>query len=401
MKLITSLALTIILCSQILHADIFQSVLKDAAKNSGYLPSHEINPEFDNDLAAIGKLFFESEKLSYNSSIACKNCHLSEFSSTDGLPNAIGVGGHGVGLKRVESGGLIVPRNVLPLWGRGTDFFDKFFWDGKVEKTDDGVFSQFYQYQPSDNPLIVASLLPIVEIREMVLDDYDVNKRFKKEQVEVALEFYQEIFGKIQDEQMMRDLAEYFKINTSEIKLQHVGSAIAEHIKKEFKLEKTKFELFMNEEDELSSSELKGGLLFYGKGKCIVCHNGPLFSDLKYHTIVFPQTGFGKNGFGVDYGRFNVSRRYNDLYKFRTPPLIEVVNTAPYGHSGSTYSLRDAIAAHFDPLRFIDLNSMNAAERTEYFRSMQLSRNSIQIPYLDEKEIENIEAFLKTLSFLQ
>ena len=353
------------------------------------------------DLAAIGKLFFESEKLSYNSSIACKNCHLSEFSSTDGLPNAIGVGGHGVGLKRVESGGLIVPRNVLPLWGRGTDFFDKFFWDGKVEKTDDGVFSQFYEYQPSDNPLIVASLLPIVEIREMVLDDYDVNKRFKKEQVEVALEFYQEIFGKIRDEQMMRDLAEYFKINTSEIKLQHVGSAIAEHIKKEFKLEKTKFELFMNEEDELSSSELKGGLLFYGKGKCIVCHNGPLFSDLKYHTIVFPQTGFGKNGFGVDYGRFNVSRRYNDLYKFRTPPLIEVVNTAPYGHSGSTYSLRDAIAAHFDPLRFIDLNSMNAAERTEYFRSMQLSRNSVQIPYLDEKEIENIEAFLKTLSFLQ
>ena len=233
----------------------------------------------------------------------------------------------------------------------------------------------------------------------MVVDDYEVNTKFKKENVEIALKFYKEIFKKIQEEQMMVDLGKYYEVEASDINLKHVGSAIAEHIKREFSLEKTKFELYMNDEEEFTDPELKGGLLFYGKGKCVVCHNGPLFSDLKYHTVVFPQTGFGKNGFGVDYGRFNVTNSYKDLYKFRTPPLIEVANTAPYGHSGSTYSLQEAIAAHFDPLRFVDLTSMDSAERTEYFRTMQLSQNSVQVPYLDKEEINQIESFLNTLSF--
>ena len=82
----------------------------------------------------IGKQFFESKKLSYNSSIACKDCHLAEFSSTDGLPNAIGVGGHGKGAERLTSQGLVVPRNVLPLWGRGADFLIVFFGMERLKK---------------------------------------------------------------------------------------------------------------------------------------------------------------------------------------------------------------------------------------------------------------------------
>ena len=120
-------------------------------------------------------------------------------------------------------------------------FFDTFFWDGKVEKSADGVFSQFFEFKPSDNALILASLLPIVEIREMVVDDYEVNTKFKKENVEIALKFYKEIFTKIQEEQMMVDLSKYYEVEASDINLIHVGSAIAEHIKREFSLEKTKF----------------------------------------------------------------------------------------------------------------------------------------------------------------
>ena len=129
-------------------------------------------------------------------------------------------------MKRLHSEGLVVPRNVLPLWGRGTAFFDTFFWDGKVEKSADGVFSQFFEFKPSDNALILASLLPIVEIREMVVDDYEVNTKFK-ENVEIALKFYKEIL-KIQKEQMMVDLGKYYELEELTAP-QHVGSAIRAH----------------------------------------------------------------------------------------------------------------------------------------------------------------------------
>ena len=86
----------------------------------------------------------------------------------------------------------------------------------------------------------------------------------------------------------------------------------------------------------------------------MTCHYGPYFSDLKFHVVPFPQLGFGKNGFGVDYGRFNVTFDPKDLYKFRTPPLFNVEKTAPYGHSGSVATIQEAIAAHFDPLRLVN-----------------------------------------------
>ncbi len=126
----------------------------------------------------------------------------------------------------------------------------------------------------------------------------------------------------------------------------------------------------------------------------------PYFSDLRFHAVPFPQLGFGKNGFGIDYGRFNVTFRGEDLYRFRTPPLFNVHKTAPYGHSGSIANLRDAIVTHFDPLRNIDLNSMNGLERHEFFKRMAAVGGAFKmLSVLNEREVAEVESFLKTLSF--
>ena len=110
-------------------ADIYREVLQKNIIEWGYLTHDQVNPEFDENLSSIGELLFKNEQLSFNSEISCRSCHLDKFSSTDGLPNAIGVGGSGEGSKRIKSGGLVVPRNVLPLWGRGIANFNPFFWD--------------------------------------------------------------------------------------------------------------------------------------------------------------------------------------------------------------------------------------------------------------------------------
>ena len=119
----------------------------------------------------IGKNFFNSENISLNGDTSCQTCHLDKFGSADGIPNAVGVGGVGEGADRVKNYGAILPRNTLPLWGRGIENFNVLFWDGRVEKVEEYIFSQFGKDFPSNDPLIVAAHLPPVEIREMLVED--------------------------------------------------------------------------------------------------------------------------------------------------------------------------------------------------------------------------------------
>ena len=126
---------------------------------------------------------------------------------------------------------------------------------------------------------------------------------------------------------------------------------------------------------------------------------GTHFSDFKFHNIVFPQLGFGKNDFGVDYGRFNVTGKYSDLYKFRTSPLTNVEFTGPYGHSGSLEDLEEVIKGHFDPLSLYDTKNLDEIKRKDLFLRIQNTYGQPTPSYLDKVEIEKLIEFSKTLSF--
>ena len=110
----------------------FPEILRTAALANGLVPAKQLFVDTDLSLASVGRKFFESKNLSLNGRISCRTCHLDAFGSADGLPNAVGIFGAGEGPRRAFSKGKIVPRNTLPLWGRGGAGFDVFFWDGKV-----------------------------------------------------------------------------------------------------------------------------------------------------------------------------------------------------------------------------------------------------------------------------
>ena len=77
--------------------------------------------------------------------------------------------------------------------------------------------------------------------------------------------------------------------------------------------------------------------------RCSLCHNGPAFTDGKFHNVALAQFGPGKgNGSSGrdDFGRFNLSGLASDRYAFRTTPLRNVELTGPYGHAGQFMDLR-------------------------------------------------------------
>ena len=247
----------------------------------------------------------------------------------------------------------------------------------------------------------MAIHLPFVEIREMVVDDTFVDENLKTETLGSATKIQNELIERVKsDHKLANPLAELNSINTSDLEFIHIADAIRHFFAKKFALQPTQFSKFIEDNEPLSDKELSGGILFYGKGMCSACHSGPHFSDFKAHTIAYPQVGPGKNGFGSDYGRFNFTLKFEDLNKFRTPPLHNVEKTGPYGHSGSVFSLSEAIIGHYDPFSLYDFDKMSSLQRRELFQKLISISDAQAVPSeLSDKDISDLIAFLKALSF--
>ncbi|MBI3776287.1 MAG: hypothetical protein HY273_12175 [Gammaproteobacteria bacterium] len=117
----------------------------------------------------------------------------------------------------------------------------------------------------------------------------------------------------------------------------------------------------------LSEAAVRGMDIFKGKGGCIVCHNGPNFSDSGFYNIGLARNAqFDKPEYlkilvfdakrmkldnpeqaTDDAGRYLVTKDKADWKKFKTPTLRNLADTAPYMHDGR-YATLDAVIDHFN-----------------------------------------------------
>ncbi|KAE9625949.1 His-Xaa-Ser system-associated MauG-like protein [Parasedimentitalea maritima] len=374
--------------------DLRSSVLREAAIDAGFVPSSATRQKTNPDLVSLGHLAFESTQLSAGQDIACATCHRDLFGSADGISNAVGIGGDGAGDARVASGGRIVPRNTLPFWGVGGIGYDTFFWDGKVSGHGDDLVSQFGHLALSSDPLVVAAMVPPVEVDEMVGDIGHLTT----ETVESATVIYDQLVEQLATDPDISDaVLKAFGTPANDVKFENYAKAIAEFIRFNFAVQDTRFHEFVFGKGNLTEDELNGGLIFYGKGRCSMCHNGPYFSDFNFHSIPSPSGSFGKNGFGIDYGRFNVTNDPRDRGKFRTPPLYNVLRTAPYGHSGAYLELSDIILAHSDPLIVLNFQKLSSPQRQDIYQQLRLWVDEpVSQSAYTSKELSQLISFLAT-----
>jgi cytochrome c peroxidase len=399
---VLALIISLLSCGAAPTGPAIISILRQQIIANGFARSDSLYQNEDEPLAPVGKVIFESTKLSLNGDISCITCHQDKFNSEDGLPNAAAVGGRGVGPERMMSGARLLPRKTLPFWGRGEKKFDIFFWDGRVSYLDGHIISQFGTSVPSNDVLVVADHLPVVEIREMLDDGDPAIASRKLESVSASQVVYQAIAKRLVNGEpdASGKLAQYLHKKPEELTYTDFARSLAAHIRSKFRIKETKLERFVYQNGTLSESELKGALVFYGNGKCITCHDGPYFSDFKFHTVAVPELGFGKNGFGIDYGRYNATFDTRDMYRFRTPPLFNTAKNSFYTHSGGIANLRDAITAHFDPLSIVDLKGMTALQRNDFYRRLAYSQETAsRVGFLTSGDVDNLVSFLKTISF--
>lgn len=118
------------------------------------------------------------------------------------------------------------------------------------------------------------------------------------------------------------------------------------------------------EHNAMSSEEKRGGLIFFGEGKCAQCHSvggksNEMFSDFKNHVIAVPQIapffGVGKGNLifdgpqeDEDFGLEQFTGNSADRYKFRSSPLRNAATQPTFFHNGAFTRLEDAIQHHLN-----------------------------------------------------
>jgi cytochrome c peroxidase len=323
------------------------------------LPADPGNAVADNPKAAtLGQRLFFERRFSANGAVSCATCHQPERYFTDGLALSKGVG--------------TTTRNSMTLVGAA--YSPWYFWDGRK----DSAWSQ--ALGPLENPLEHGGN----RLQAVRLLAEDQHYRIE----------YQALFGPLPDfsepsrfpdaagptgtvdEQMAwktMSRSDQAQINRA---FANLGKAIAAY-ERLLLPGAARFDGYVQallENDSvgmnnaLTQDEAAGLRLFIGKGQCIRCHNGPLFTNHEFHNTGVP----ARQGLSVDQGRvegaaavladpFNCLGEYSDADPdvcaelrfrksgtemagaFKTPTLRNVAQTAPYMHAGQFATLEQVL----------------------------------------------------------
>ena len=282
------------------------------------------NPITENK-AALGKLLFYDPILSGNKDVACASCHHPEYGFGESLEISIGVNGNGLGNMR----NFKLP-NDIPFVKRNSQTiintaFNGISNNGQVDAINAPMF-----WDLRVKSLELQSLEPIKAFEEMRGHSYAENDALEKvlnrlKEINEYQLLFTNAFGSsnaITKENLAKAIATYER------------TIISNH---------SRFDEYMRnnqtiiERKTLSQSEVEGMNIFLKSG-CSKCHNGPMFSDYKTHTMgVVDNEKLGQ----ADEG-------YEKKYAFRTPTLRNLRFTYPYMHNGKIGTIKEVLEFYED-----------------------------------------------------
>ena len=145
----------------------------------------------------------------------------------------------------------------------------------------------------------------------------------------------------------------------------------------------SKYDRFKAGKEKLTAIEKRGHDLFFsphqtGGAGCFQCHSGPNFTDYQFRN-----NGLPPDEDLMDKGRFKVTGKASDEWRFGTPSLRNIAITSPYMHDGRYRKLRDAVAHYQKPLHQTDT------------LDGKLKASGLALP---EEDLEALVAFLETLT---
>jgi cytochrome c peroxidase len=360
------------------------------------------------ELTAIGRALFFDPGLSVSGRIACATCH--DPKRSFGAPNASpvqrgGGDGKGFGVRAVPS--LTYTQNVPPFTehtfdDEGDDSIDQGpaggrTWDGRAasahEQAQLPLFSPF-EMANADAAAVLASV----------------------RRAPYAARF-REAFG-----------ARVLDADAPAFKAVLMALEAYQQSPREFYPYNSKYDAWLRRETMLSPEELRGLNAFNDpkKGNCARCHPSamrhgafPSFTDFGYAAIGAPRNGripANADPRYVDLGlcgplRTDLAGRSEYCGMFKTPSLRNVARRRVFFHNGVFHSLEQVVRFYAErdtsPQKWyprapdgstLKFDDVPAQYRSNIDTQAPLDRRKGEQPALNEADIQDIVAFLQTLT---
>lgn len=344
----------------------------------------DLERDKNQELYNLGKKLFFDPLLSGNRNISCAHCHDPKRGSADALPLGLGQGAyssdpHKMPIQTKES--QLLSRHTPALFNVGFNV-NRFFWDGRVEyiprlyiyETPSAGLNGDYpeDYEISDaltGALAAQALFPLLSHEEMRGLPGENELADAKTDREVWSLIVQRITNSVE----YKDLIKAAFANES-INIAHIANALAEFQSYYFLANNTPWDRYLRGDlTAMSFKQKRGALVFVERGRCVLCHRGAHLSEFSFQNIAAPGVGEGFDIHKNDQGRFEVTKKPADLYKFRTPALRNIALTAPYFHSGAYLSLEEVLNHYESGVKALDQykgNEMNDQYQDYYLKAL-------------------------------
>lgn len=407
-------------------------------------------PDITDPVAQLGMHLFFTKSLGGDQDSACVTCHHPTLGGGDGLSLSIGVGANNpalLGPGRTHPSGMPnVPRNApttfnIALWDQ------HLFHDGRLEslgkeagsggsasgiRTPDTAFG-IADAQAGIDLTAAQARFPVTSHEEMRGETFEAGNSNEAVRTHLAerLGSYGQAMTELPGNTWLSAFQTAFGSNESAedlITYPNIAEALAAYERSQTFVDTPWKAYVAGDAAALSLMQKRGALVFFrssaqGGGNCASCHSGDFFTDEQFHNLAMPQIGPGKGNGNTgddDFGRFRETANADERYAFRTPTLLNVAVTAPYGHAGAHQTLRETVVHHLDVAAAVsgfdwDLHHLDqfkgqgrtlyphAQANTEAALSKLLADRAAGLPRIEDitlsdRQIDDLLAFLDALT---
>jgi cytochrome c peroxidase len=350
--------------------------------------------------AQLGEQIFQDASLSASGKMSCQTCHAPEtgHASASGLPAEMG------GADLSIQGGRLSPGIRYLRFNSAFHFEDDgtptggFFWDGRADTLEAQAAGPFL------NPKEMAMPSKAAVIDQLKRASYATN--------------FERIFGP-------------GVLNNVDTAYDKMTYALAQFEKQyaQFSSFSSKYDAYLAGRATLTAQEARGLALFESptKGNCAGCHTSepaadgapPLFTDFTYDALGVPRNPDLRQNDDPNYfdlglcarGTGDVANRPDLCGAFKVPSLRNVALRKRYFHNGRFSDLRQVVEFYVTrdtaPERWYPLVNGVPQKFNDLPPQYQSNVNTDEVPYnrnvgdapaLSDPEIDDVVAFLRTLS---
>ena len=316
-------------------------------------PSNQITAE----KVALGKLLYhetgmtstETNKTDMVNTWSCASCHNGQNGFKSGIRQGIGEGGVGFD-HRTFAEGMEELADIQPVTSPtvlNTAYQEVMLWNGQFGNVIGGMVNigidperHFTEGTPKEANIRQLAGLETQAVAGLGVHRMDVTS---DDSILSNNETYQMMFEDAYGTSRPDDMLEASAL------------AIAAY-ERTILANRAPFQTFLRgDETALSIEEVEGAKVFFGKGGCAGCHNGPALSSPTgsmaqevFMTLGFNDLDMWEETVGVvnqatKEGRSGFTGDDMEKYAFKVPPLYNLIDTTVFGHGGSFTSVEEVV----------------------------------------------------------